>query len=142
VEFAETVDDAVYSRAFGVGTTVGSKRGEEMNGDEFNDVVVRRCERIKTILTRKAAEYASETDRLHNFKAAGKLLDTTPEQALLGFLMKHLVSIFDMVHDLPVQQKPLALWDEKIGDAINYLILLEGLAVERDMARNVDSHGG
>jgi hypothetical protein len=112
-----------------------------MTGDEFNDVVVRRCERIKTILTRKAAEYASEDDRLHNFKAAGKLLDTTPEEALLGFLMKHLVSVLDMVHDLPVQQKPLSLWDEKIGDAINYLILLEGLAVERDMARNAAGRG-
>lgn len=106
-----------------------------MNEADFNDVVIRRVERIKTILGRKAAEYASEGDRLHNFKSAGLLLGTTPEQALLGFLMKHLVSIFDMVHDVPVQQKPLAQWDEKIGDAINYLILLEGLVVERDQKR-------
>jgi hypothetical protein len=112
-----------------------------MNGDEFNDVVVRRCERIKTILARKAAEYASAEDHLFNFKAAGKILNTTPEQALIGFLMQHLVSVISMVHDLPVQQKPLALWDEKIGDVINYLILLEALAVERDMARNAAGRG-
>lgn len=54
--------------------------------------------------------------------------------------MKHIISILDMVDDLD-HIKPsvkdsiflakLPQWDEKIGDAINYLILLRALVEER-----------
>jgi hypothetical protein len=50
----------------------------------------------------------------------------------VGMLCKHLVSIFDLVHDLDTDvMSPLAQWSEKLGDAGNYLLLLEALVVER-----------
>lgn len=106
-----------------------------MNSDKFNEVVAHRTKKINEILAAKAMEYSREGDRLWNFKRAATGMLCTPEAALLGFMMKHIVSIIDMIDGLdknPAQNKEdLALWDEKIGDAINYLVLLEGLIRER-----------
>lgn len=74
---------------------------------------------------------AARGDRLHNFKRAAKALQSTPERACISFWMKHVVSILDMVDDLDKGKKNSpAMWNEKIGDAINYLVLLEGLVSE------------
>lgn len=99
-----------------------------MKSEAFNDIVEKQIAQCRTTLVRKADEYATE-DRLHNFKVAAQLQGITPEQALLGMWTKHVVSIADMIQDGRVY--PAAQWDEKIGDAINYLILLKGLVVER-----------
>lgn len=43
-------------------------------------------------------------------------------------LAKHIVSIFDMIRsDI---ESPMEKWDEKIGDAMNYLFLLKALVLE------------
>lgn len=105
-----------------------------MTTEEFNKIVVDICEQTMSTLTTKAAEYA-RGDRLSNFKAAAGFLECTPEKALMGMRIKHEVSIRDMVEDL--QRGPyghhwaLEKWDEKIGDSINYLILLKALIIER-----------
>ena len=105
-----------------------------MNTEQFNDVVNTRISKIQSILISKSKEYSSDTDRLHNFKVAAKLASgpETPEQALWGMLRKHLVSVIDIVEGTGRGVIPTdALRDEKIGDAINYLILLEALLIER-----------
>ena len=78
----------------------------------------------------KNKEYSRNNDKLHNFKCAGRLLDTTPEFALLGMFSKHMVSIIDIVDDIP-DLPDYSLLEEKITDAINYLVLLEALVKER-----------
>lgn len=45
-------------------------------------------------------------------------------------MAKHTVSIYDMSR--ANEAFPLELWDEKITDHINYLILLRALLVEED----------
>ena len=52
--------------------------------------------------------------------------------------IKHVVSIKDLVDDLEYGDMAMREeWDEKIGDAINYLFLLNGLVVERlDCVKN------
>lgn len=58
-------------------------------------------------------------------------MDTTPEKALLGMWIKHVISIADCINDDDDRQDvKISMWDEKIGDAINYLILLEALIKE------------
>lgn len=101
-----------------------------MDSKVFNSIVNNRIRRIKTVLATKAKEYARE-DRLHNFKRAGVIAGLTPEAALMGMFLKHIVSILDMVDTIEAQPQSLGTWDEKIGDAINYLILLEALTFER-----------
>ncbi len=105
-----------------------------MTTEEFNKLVIDRCEKTMAILTQKASEYA-RGDRLSNFTAAAGFLQCTPERALQGMRIKHEVSLRDMVDDLSRgalgMTAAASQWDEKIGDDINYLILLEALVRER-----------
>jgi hypothetical protein len=103
-----------------------------MNQEDFDKIVERRLILVKDTLCKKGKEYAPDHDKLHNFKAAASLLGCTPEEALLGFLTKHIISVVDMVkaggHPAPYMA------DEKIGDCINYLILLESIWDEKRLA--------
>ena len=108
-----------------------------MNNSDFDILVERRCELIKSVLANKAKEYATE-DRFHNFVAAGRKNNMTSEEALMGMKVKHDVSVDDLVRwskDSP-ERLCLSIIDEKIGDSINYLILLEGLLIERVIKQN------
>ena len=99
-----------------------------MNEKEFQEIFKAQVEQCQKTLFRKGAEYATDQDRLHNFKVAAALQGESQMEALAGMMAKHIVSIFDMVklHDA----YDMSLWDEKIGDAINYLILLKALLLE------------
>lgn len=104
-----------------------------MNNNDFENVLRDRIEKIILTLQLKAGEYSRDCDRLHNFNAAGAMLRITPEKALLGMLSKHLVSVVDLVDGIDYlnQEKAEYLINEKIGDSINYLILLEALLLEK-----------
>lgn len=99
----------------------------------FDKLVDRRISLIKTILHKKGNEYATNDDRFHNFNAAGKKRNQTPEQALMGMMAKHEVSVDDIVEWAGISPERITekLIDEKIGDNIVYLILLEGLLRKR-----------
>lgn len=97
--------------------------------DEFNAVVDARIEKIRKVLQSKESEYATPDDRMHNFNWAAQLDDETPEQSLWGMYKKHLCSIHDLIEwskDSP-EKITEHLVDEKIGDTINYCILLESM---------------
>ena len=103
-----------------------------MNTNLFNALVEGRIGKIRAVLANKAREYSSATDMLHNFKRGAAIFECTPERHNLFLNSKHLISIQDMVADLDAGKVALVeQWEEKIGDAINYLILLEGLVKER-----------
>ena len=99
-----------------------------MTKKEFDNVVEQRIKKIRTVLKDKQAEYAPGDDAFHNFKEAGRILGTSPEMALMGFMSKHLTSLLDMAKGQQVMTK--ANIDEKCGDVVNYLILLEGIMLE------------
>jgi hypothetical protein len=107
-----------------------------MTNEEFAVILEARIESIRKIISSKAKEYAIG-DKLYNFKRAAEISRTTPAKALLGMLMKHVVSVIDLVEgSVPATS---AMVDEKLGDAINYLILLEavfkeGVVMEKDSA--------
>lgn len=98
-----------------------------MTGDKFDKCTNRILCLCKSILNSKSKEYATN-DRLHNFKAAASLQKTSPRKALAGMMVKHTVSVYDMCRD--DQDYPPELWDEKIVDSINYLLLLRALVEE------------
>ena len=119
-----------------------------MNTKDFDSVVERRIEQIRIVLGAKAKEYSSDTDRLHNFKEGARMFNCTPERHLMFLNSKHLISINDMVTALDGPAKSysileaelaIAKWEEKIGDAIDYLILLEGLVKERIVPNRIDA---
>ncbi len=94
-----------------------------MTHDDFEFLVGFRFEKCKETLLKKAKEYATEDERLANFKRGASLLNTTPAKIAMGYGLKHLISVIDMVEGrLPITEE---LIDEKFGDALNYLVLLE-----------------
>jgi len=102
-----------------------------MQSENFDAVMENRILQIRRVLGLKATEYA-RGDRLSNFKKAAKLVNCTPEKALSGFVAKHIIALMDFIDDIDkgiVQTQDR--WDEKIGDIINYMILLEALVTER-----------
>ena len=104
-----------------------------MNAMQFDKVVENRIALIQKILLAKRKEYAPESgDRLHNFNRASAMLSCSREKALIGMLSKHLVSILDIVDTIDKEKTypSIAIVEEKIGDAINYLILLEAMLKE------------
>ena len=105
-----------------------------MTSKDFNELVERHLEQIRAVLVRKTAEYNLDDDRLSVFKRAGALQSETPEEALLGMLTKHIISIYDMVKD--GGDYTVERWEEKCIDSINYLLLL--LALEQEK-KNVNS---
>lgn len=92
-----------------------------MDTEGFNMILSSTLTRIEEVLGAKAGEYATE-DRLHNFNVAAALQNITPAQALAGMMAKHTVSVYDMLDS--DREFELEMWDEKIIDHINYLILL------------------
>lgn len=99
-----------------------------MKAERFNEIVAEQLDICNSMLVKKAEEYADDIDRLHNFKQAGTIQQIKPKQALAGFMAKHTVSIYDMLAD--DGDYSTELWEEKITDHINYLLLLKGLIEE------------
>lgn len=96
-----------------------------MKAKQFNGIVDKQIIACREILITKAGQYASDEDRLHNFKIAAALEGCTYRQALAGFMAKHTVSIYDMCRNPAYFD--MDLWDEKITDHLNYLFLLRAV---------------
>jgi hypothetical protein len=105
-----------------------------MQHDEFNEVVGAQIDKCLETLGVKALEYATE-DRLHNFKIAAALEGISTRKAVAGMMAKHTVSIFDMCGSDDTHT--LHIWEEKITDGINYLLLLR--AVLEEEAKNANN---
>lgn len=100
---------------------------------QFEILLDKRIGKVRAVLASKAKEYATDIDRLDSFKQAAKLTGEKPAEALLGMLVKHWVSVRELVrvrYEYGTGYATPDLIDEKIGDAINYLILLEALFAE------------
>ena len=99
----------------------------------LSELIDKRFEKTRNTLRLKAKEYASGDNRLHNFDVGARILNVTPEQALQGMMLKHIISISDLIEWTGSSPERITseLVDEKIGDTINYLILLEALLLRR-----------
>lgn len=101
-----------------------------MDSETFNKHIERQIDRSKNTLLKKAREYASTMDRLHNFRVAAQLQNFSTAEALTGMMSKHIVSVYDMVCSGKKYREEE--WDEKIGDAINYLLILRAVVSEEN----------
>lgn len=104
----------------------------EDNTQRFEQVVEHRLQQTKEVMLVKGKEYRRNGNVYHNFDRAAAMLGQTRERALIGMAVKHFVSLLDIVDDLDEGKIPTqAMLDEKCGDAVNYLLLLEGAIKER-----------
>jgi hypothetical protein len=95
---------------------------------DFANVLDQQIQKCREVLVGKAEEYATDTDRLHNFKVAADIRGCSVTQAVAGMMVKHTVSIYDMCES--DKTFDLELWTEKITDNLNYLLLLKAAVVE------------
>jgi hypothetical protein len=96
-----------------------------MNKKKFDEFLQNRLEKTQKMLGSKGVEYANEKDVFKNFKDAARILNTSPNQALIGMYIKHHVSLMEFVRGEKYPDEEII--SEKIGDMINYLILLEAM---------------
>ena len=102
-----------------------------MTHEKFNKVVEDMLETCKTTLIKKQGEYNLDDDRLSFFKEGTELTKLSPERILYMFMFKHIKSLADMVAS--EKTYPKELWEEKIKDNINYLLLLRALLEDDKM---------
>jgi len=102
-----------------------------MTHEQFATILNERLARIKETLCSKADEYA-RGDRLSNFKKIAAFRSKSPEEVLFGLVAKHIAALDDFVQDIEQGKvQSLARWDEKIGDIIAYMVLLDAMVQER-----------
>lgn len=102
-----------------------------MTSKEFNAIVEEFLEKTKSVLLTKEDEYSLSDDRFQFFKHEAAMDGTTPEIALYYCVLKHLTSFQDMVKSGDKYSKKL--WFDKLGDIVNYMILLYGLLQDDEM---------
>lgn len=103
----------------------GKMEALSMSVEDFNEVLSARLEKTQAVLGSKAKEYSGVGNRLHNFDVAARTKGEGADEALWGMFMKHFVSIQDIVQGDEVASEELV--NEKIGDAVCYLVLLEAV---------------
>jgi len=110
-----------------------------MNSEWFEKVIKEQIKTCEDVLIGKAKEYATDDDRLHNFKNAAGMMSCDPKEALAGMMAKHTISIYDMCRSDKVY--PIELWNEKITDHINYLLLLKAVVEEDHWHETIGNEG-
>lgn len=108
-----------------------------MTRNQFNEKVVdKRIALIKEVLGKKANEYALDGSAFGNFEDGSKIAFANGREKYAWELMtKHLQSLKDMIEHVSIDgangYPTEAIIEEKCGDIINYVILLEGMLKER-----------
>lgn len=105
-----------------------------MQSTEFNAAIEDQLDRSREMLFTKNAHYNPKSDKLRGFKATAILRNTTPQGALAGMMVKHTLSVYDMCES--GLDYPIEVWNEKISDHINYLLLLRALVEEQRTLSN------
>lgn len=99
-----------------------------MTPEMFNKVFDKTIKEMEETLCKKGKEYAFEEDRLFNFKQAARISEEPVPKAIWGMAMKHLVSVIDIIEGRLDNTEYNR--NEKIGDLLNYLILLKASLIE------------
>lgn len=96
-----------------------------MTNEQFNKNVDLFIDQIKAVLQVKNNEYNLCNDRLDYFKRYATIDKTTPQIAVKNCMMKHIISLLDMLKETENNKKfTKKMWLEKMIDLTNYLIIL------------------
>ena len=108
-----------------------------MNHTELNNIVKRRLDEVYNRFRKKNEAYSGGDDALNAIKRAGAILNKPVEDALMGMVSKHLVSVIDLANDMVAGRLPTVdLLAEKTGDIIVYMTLLEAILIEKISQKN------
>lgn len=105
-----------------------------MNNEQFKDVVTEQFKQCFNTLAVKKQEYNQDTDdRLDQFKKIAAFRGKSPFDVLSGMMIKHTSSIYDCIDIVSAggYVSP-EMWEEKITDHIDYLLLLKALILDEE----------
>jgi hypothetical protein len=115
-----------------------------MTTEELNKLVTERYYKSKDVLVSKGKEYGEIQDTLKSFKEQVDFsLHQEPTTVAWELMVKHLYSVRRIINEyecediIPSQE----MIDEKFGDAINYLILIEALFIELKNEKDKNRNG-
>ena len=99
---------------------------------EFRELLEDTFEKSRETYNNKMNEYATDLDVFQSFReGVGFSFQSTPEGVAWEYACKHFESIKNIISKCPGEVPTDELLEEKIGDAINYLIIIKGLVKER-----------
>ena len=103
-----------------------------MTYDKFMELLEERFNKTRETYSTKMIEYANVNDVFESFKkGVGFSFHDTPEGVAWEYACKHFESIKTIISKVSDEVPTDELLDEKIGDAINYLIIIKALVKER-----------
>lgn len=93
-----------------------------------NEQVLKVIDDILQTFKVKQEEYkGASSDVFRNFNQGALLNGETPEETLLGYVNKQIVSLFDAKNTNKERLKDVAFINEKAGDIATYMIILVGM---------------
>lgn len=102
------------------------------NSNDFDKVIEDTLSQIKKTLLVKGKEYRRNGNVYHNFEEGAKITGLSREKVLRGFLLKHEISITDIVNDLDKGILPsIEKVNEKFDDNIIYLLIEKAMLIDR-----------
>ena len=103
-----------------------------MNKKEFDAHLSAVFTRTREVLQHKRNEYANDIDVFQSFKQGiGISYQKTPEGVAWEYMSKHLESIKQIIKEIETVEPTMDKVSEKFGDAINYLVIIEGMLKDR-----------
>lgn len=93
-----------------------------MTEASFESRVKERIELCLKILGKKGLEYHVSGNPVGQVEMGAAILGTDPEHYVLALMTKHLVSVMTNI-----KNKRYDNWEEKIGDLINYCLILDAV---------------
>lgn len=90
--------------------------------------IYKQMDRCNDILKKKFEEYGNHEDPFWHFERSAGLLGGTRELALMHLFAKHLTCIVEMAEGPDSYSGDQ--WEEKLTDAINYLLILSAMVDE------------
>lgn len=94
-----------------------------MQEERFNQIIEAQVDMALALFQKKNDAYSGTqaVDRLAGVKDVAAIRGVSKLEAISGMMAKHTMSIYNMMKS--DQTYPLAVWNEKISDHINYLLL-------------------
>lgn len=94
-----------------------------MQEERFNQIIEAQVDMALALFRKKNDAYSGTqiVDRLAGVKDVAAIRGVSKLEAISGMMAKHTMSIYNMMKS--DQEFPIEVWNEKISDHINYLLL-------------------
>jgi hypothetical protein len=103
-----------------------------MTENRFDQMVDKTLNKIREIIITKGKEYRRNNNPFHNFDEGSKRTGLIREKVLDGMLLKHEISISDIINDLEKGILPnIDTVEEKFNDNLIYLILKKASIIDK-----------